>query len=182
MLFRSATSVRINDVSGVAGFIQPNDSVDVLITRSVGEQQITDVLMQNVRVLAIGQDPKPNNGQPQLAKTATLLVDQVGAQKVALAQQVGTLSLALRKPGELDNPIVETVSLNDLRYRLYGGVNYPPAANVGAYQASTPAPRPQPRRTARAAAPRKPAPAARPSGSNVEVYRGTQSNSYTVGD
>jgi pilus assembly protein CpaB len=177
-----ATSVRINDVSGVAGFIQPNDSVDVLITRSVpgNDTQVTDVLMQNARVLAIGQDSKGADGKPQLAKTATLLVDQVGAQKLALGQQVGTLGLVLRKAGEQDNPVVETVSLGDLRYNMYGGVRYPAPATVGAYQRPVSSPVAQPRRVARAAPARKPAPAA-PSGTNVQVYRGVQSNSYTVG-
>jgi len=177
-----ATSVRINDVSGVAGFIQPNDSVDVLITRSVpgSDSQVTDVLMQNARVLAIGQDSKNADGKPQLAKTATLLVDQVGAQKLALGQQVGTLGLVLRKAGEQDNPVVETVSLGDLRYNMYGGVRYPAPATVGAYQRPAASPVVQPRRIARSAPARKAAPAA-PTGTSVEVYRGVESNSYTVG-
>ena len=172
-----ATSVRINDVSGVAGFIQPNDSVDVLITRAIAgrEGQITDVLMQNTRVLAIGQNAKGADGKPISARNATLLVDQVGAQKLALAQQVGDISLVLRKPGEQDNPVVETVSLGDLRYSLYGGVRYPAEASVGALQA----PAPQPVRRVLRAAPRK-APV-RPRGTDVEVFRGTQSKSYTVG-
>lgn len=176
-----ATAVRINDVSGVAGFVQPNDSVDVLITRQLGDrdQQVTDVLLQNTRVLAIGQESKSNDGKPQLAKTATLLVDQVGAQKLALAQQVGSLSLVLRKAGELDNPVVETVSLNDLRYSMYGGVRYPAQASVGAYQAQ----RPQPlvNRAVRTAPARKPVPASRPIGTSVEIVRGVEGNSYRVG-
>lgn len=173
-----ATSVRINDVSGVAGFIQPNDSVDVLVTRSIEGRngQVTDVLLQNLRVLAIGHQQQGAEGKPISAKTATLLVDQVGAQKLALAQQVGTLSLVLRKPGEQDNPVVDTVSLDDLRYSLYGGVRYPEQASAGAFQA-TPQPAPKPVVRPRV---RKPAPP-RPSGHQVEVYRGTKSNSYTVG-
>lgn len=175
-----ATSVRINDVSGVAGFIQPNNSVDVLITRSIGNtgEQVTDILLQNVRVLAIGQQQQGDDGKPVLANTATLLVDQVGAQKLALGQQVGTLSLVLRKAGEQDNPVVETVSLGDLRYSLYGGVRYPTQASAGAYQAA----QPQPRRVVRATPPRRAAPAPRqPSGTSVEIVRGTEGNKYTVG-
>jgi pilus assembly protein CpaB len=174
-----ATSVRINDVSGVAGFIQPNDSVDVLITRTMADRgnQVTDVLLQNARVLAIGQNAKGAEGKPISAKTATLLVDQVGAQKLALAQQVGDISLVLRKPGEQDNPVVETVSMNDLRYSMYGGVHYPPQAAVGSYQ---PKPAPPPvRRVVRAPAPKVAKP--RPSGTQVEIYRGMKSDSYTVG-
>jgi pilus assembly protein CpaB len=174
-----AASVRINDVSGVSGFIQPNDSVDVLITRSLADRgsQVTDVLLQSVRVLAIGQDAKGAEGKPISAKTVTLLVDQVGAQKLALAQQVGDISLVLRKPGEQDNPVVETVSMNDLRYSMYGGVHYPPQAAVGSYQ---PKPAPPPvRRVVRAPAPKVAKP--RPSGTQVEIYRGMKSDSYTVG-
>jgi pilus assembly protein CpaB len=174
-----ATSVSINDVSGVAGFIQPNDSVDVLITRSVAgrDDQVTDVLMQNIRVLAIGQTAKGADGKPIQAKTATLLVDQLGAQKLALAQQVGTLSLVLRKPGDQTNPVVETVSLNDLRDSLYGGVHYP-AASAGAYAAPPPStPRPV-AHVARSAVKKVPP---KPKGDDIQVYRGTKGDNYTVG-
>ncbi len=118
---KRAVSVRINDVSGVAGFIQPNDSVDVLITRQIannaGSQQVTDVLLQNTRIIAMGQRSKNQDGKPAVAKTATLEVSPLDAQKLALGQQVGDLSLVLRKPGEQDGQeLVSTVSLDDLRY------------------------------------------------------------------
>lgn len=180
-----AATVRINDVSGVAGFIQPNDSVDVLITRTISgaaqTTQLTDVLLQNVRVIAIDQEAKNSDGTPKLARTATFEVAPIDAQKLALAQEAGNLSLVLRKPGEANNPVVETVSMNDLRYNMYGGARYPAPASVGTYGAAltepVASPRPAPRR---AAAPKraKPAPAPKPS---VEVYRGTQSNEYKVG-
>ena len=173
-----ATSVWINDVSGVAGFIQPNDSVDVLITRSIAgrDDQVTDVLMQNVRVLAIGQTAKGADGKPIQGKTATLLVDQIGAQKLALAQQVGTLSLVLRKPGDQTNPVVETVSLNDLRDSLYGGVHYPAQASAGAYAA------PPPKPVAPVARPAAKKTAPKPKGNDIQVYRGTKGDNYTVGE
>lgn len=132
-----AASVRINDVSGVSGFVQPNDSVDVLVTRQLpsadGNQQVTDVLLQNVRVIAIDQEAKNADGSPKVAKTATLEVAPLDAQKLALGQQVGDLSLVLRKPGEQNNPVVETVSLADLRYNMYGGARYPAPAVVGSF-------------------------------------------------
>jgi pilus assembly protein CpaB len=132
-----AATVRINDVSGVAGFIQPNDSVDVLVTREMpgGDHgtQATDVLLQNVRVMAIDQQATNADGSPKLAKTATLQVSPLDSQKLALAQEIGTLSLVLRKPGEPNNPVVETVSMNDLRYNIYGGARYPAPAVVGSF-------------------------------------------------
>jgi pilus assembly protein CpaB len=189
-----AASVRINDVSGVAGFVQPNDSVDVLITRAVqgGETatQVTDVLLQNVRVIAIDQRSKNADGTPTVAKTATLEVNPLDAQKLALAQQVGDLGLVLRKPGEQDNPVVETVSMNDLRYNMYGGARYPAPAVVGnlgsaiggamnrsAAQISS-ASKARPAR--RSSAARKPVVPA-DTGRNVEVYRGTKSDQVKVG-
>jgi pilus assembly protein CpaB len=146
------------------------------------KQQITDVLLQNVRVIALDQNAKGEDGKPAIAKTATLEVDQLGAQKLALAQEIGSLGLVLRRPGDdQDNPVVETVSLGDLRYSLYGGVRYPAAARVGNLAA--------PRATVvRAAAPRAPAPlhraaAAKPRavGNSVEIVRGTESSRYEVG-
>ncbi|HEX6660875.1 MAG TPA: Flp pilus assembly protein CpaB [Sphingomicrobium sp.] len=190
-----AATVRIDDVSGVAGFIQPNDSVDVLITRQIqGAQnatQVTDVLLQNVQVMAIDQDSKNSDGTPKVARTATLQVAPLDAQKLALAQQAGSLSLVLRKPGEQNNPVVETVSMNDLRYSMYGGARYPAPAVVGGFSgaiagamdrtsaliANTNSQRSAPRRsvvTKRAnPAPQKP---------SVEIYRGTTSNQYKVGE
>ena len=182
---KRAAAVRINDVSGVAGFVQPNDSVDVLITRqAIGDgrdAQVTDVLLQNIRVIAIDQDAKGAEGKPLVAKTVTLEVNPLEAQKLALGQQVGQLSLVLRKPGvEQDNPLVETVSLEDLRYSNYGGATY---ARPMSTSATEPMPPPRvnvvrlraPQRAPVRAAPAKPAT------TRVEITRGTTSSTYEVG-
>ena len=181
-----AAAVRINDVSGVAGFVQPNDSVDVLVTRSLENgRDVTDVLLQDVRVIAMDQNAKNADGTPNIARTATLQVSPLDAQKLALAQQAGNLSLVLRKPGaEENNPVVETVSLEDLRYSLYGGARYAGANPTGApiarsqvTMAAAPAPV-APRPVRRAAAPAR---KARPVDNNVEIVRGTVSADYKVG-
>ena len=178
-----AMAVRINDVSGVAGFIQTNDAVDVLVTRSIGDnREVTDVLLQNIRVMAIDQNAKKNDGTPDVARTTTLEVGPLEAQKLALAQRVGTLSLVLRKPGEeQNNPVVETVSLEDLRYSIYGGARYAGANPVGAQIprsqvtiAPVAAPRPPVRRASAPARPRPPA-------NKVEIVRGTVGSNYEVG-
>ena len=171
-----AVSIGIGAVSGVAGFVKPNDSVDILITRTAageGGGQITDVLLQNIRVIAVDQDAKGANAQPDLAKTATLQVTPLEAQKLALGQQLGSLSLVLRKPGpEQDNPLVETVSLADLRYSAYGGASY--ARPVAVASAPMPPPRVTVIRPRRAAPPR-------PATNSVEVMRGLTSSKYEVG-
>jgi pilus assembly protein CpaB len=166
----------------------------MLITRKVngpdGNSQVTDVLLQNVRVIAIDQNAKNSDGTPAVARTATLEVNPIDAQKLALAQQVGDLGLVLRKPGEQDNPVVETVSMNDLRYNVYGGARYPAPAVIGNFGSAiggsmtrsatqiSSASRPVYRRsTARAKAALTAPPAAKP----IEVYRGTQSDQVQVG-
>lgn len=182
---KRATTVRVNDVSGVAGFIQPHDTVDVLITRegsaAGGSGQITDVLLQNVRVIAMDQNAKDANGKPNIARTATLQVEPIEAQKLALAQQIGSLSLVLRKPGEEQNsPLVQTVSLNHLRYQLYGDARYaaaPVAAARPAVSAARAPARPKVRRETPAVAPVAP----RPVSNKVEVIRGTEGSNYEVG-
>jgi pilus assembly protein CpaB len=192
-----AASVRINDVSGVAGFVQPNDSVDVLITRQLPTAdrttQVTDVLLQNVRVIAIDQNSKNSDGTPAVARTATLEVSPLDAQKLALAQDVGSLSLVLRKPGEANNPVVETIAMGDLRYNMYGGARYPAPAVVGNYggglggaisgamqrSAAQIAAGSGSRSVRRATARAKPK--APPVDRSIEVYRGTQSDQVKVG-
>lgn len=177
-----AAAVRINDVSGVAGFIQPSDAVDVLITRELpgsGEsRQVTDVLLQNVRVIAIDQKAQGADGKPTLAKTATLEVAPTDAQKLALAQQVGSLSLVLRKPGqEQDVGRLETVSMSDLRYSYYG--TRPVAQPVNAVAPSTRVS--APRRIVRRPVAARPAAPPRPATSSIQVIRGTEGSQYEVG-
>lgn len=181
-----AAAVRINDVSGVAGFVQPNDSVDVLVTRTVNTAdrsvQATDILLQNVRVMAIDQQSRNADGTPKVAKTVTLQVTPLDAQKLALAQEVGSLSLVLRKPGEINNPVVETVSMADLRYNMYGGARYPSPAVVGGFGGALAGPvEGTATRITVAPKPRRSVPAKRPP-PTVQVYRGTQSNTYVVGN
>jgi pilus assembly protein CpaB len=173
-----AAAIRISDVAGVAGFVLPGDRVDILITRDLGGRQVTDVLLQDVRVIAIDQDANDSSDKPTLAKTATLEVAQIDAQKLALAQTVGSLSLALRSTStEQGGGLVQTVDANDLRDGAFGGggsatlqnASYTPTYNV-----------PIIRRRAVRPAP-KPAAAPKPVTSNVEVVRGTAGSNYEVG-
>ena len=102
-----AVSIRIDDVSGVAGFILPGDRVDVMLTRHVeGTPQdsglATDIILQNILVLGIDQLSDQDREKPVVARTATVAVTPEQAQKLALAQQAGTLGLALRNAASVD--------------------------------------------------------------------------------
>lgn len=171
-----AVAVRIGDVSAAGGFVLPGDSVDVLVTRTMnmGEssEQITDVLLQNVRVIAIDLDSNDAKTDPKVGKTATLEVNQVDAQKLALAQQVGSLTLVLRNLVDQENPVVATVGTEDLRDGAYVGA-YSGSSRVSYSSAPYPAPRWRPvRRVAKST---------KPSTATVQIVRGLEGSSYEVG-
>lgn len=110
-----AVTIRVNDVEGVAGFVLPGDRVDVGLTRQSDKNvAMNDVVIQNARVLAIDQIADERAEKPSVAKAVTLEVDVTGAQKIALAASIGTLSLMLRKAGEVANSATRRVTLSDL--------------------------------------------------------------------
>jgi pilus assembly protein CpaB len=110
-----AVTIRVNDVQGVAGFVLPGDRVDVLLTRQ-GEKNnaVTDVVLEDVRVLAIDQLADVKNDKVAVVKAVTVEVDVTDGQKIALASTVGTLSLLLRKAGDLANDESRRVTSADL--------------------------------------------------------------------
>lgn len=109
-----AVTVRVSDIEGVAGFVLPGDRVDILLTRRVDKGGTTDVVLQNTRVLAIDQLADERTDKPAVVKAVTVEVDTLAAQKLTLASQVGTLSLALRKAGEATAGDQRRVSAEDL--------------------------------------------------------------------
>jgi pilus assembly protein CpaB len=109
-----AVTVRVNDVAGVAGFLLPGDYVDVMMTRAVGDESYASMVVQNMRVLAIDQDADERRDEPTVVKAITLEADPVDAQKITLAQSVGTLSLTLRRAGQTDFAALQEMSLSDL--------------------------------------------------------------------
>jgi pilus assembly protein CpaB len=109
-----AVTIRVNDVDGVGGFVQPGDRVDIVLTRQEKEDSSSQVLLQDVRVLAIDQIADERASNPQVPKSVTIEVDMVAAQKLGLAASVGTLSLLLRKAGETTSTNVARVTMKDL--------------------------------------------------------------------
>ncbi len=119
-----AVSIRVNDVLGVSGFVLPGDRVDVLLTRedksevklgANNKESYTDVLLRNVRVLAVDQLADDQTEKPSLSKTVTIEVATKQAQKIALAGSVGKLSLALRSAGSTEISPSRRITLEDLR-------------------------------------------------------------------
>lgn len=109
-----AISIRVNDVLGVAGFVLPGDRVDVLLTRDSRDNAYVDVLLQGVKVLAIDQIADELKDKPSVVRTVTFEVNTSEAQKLVLAGNVGTLSLALRNVGSNGIEMNDRITLSDL--------------------------------------------------------------------
>ncbi len=110
-----AVTIRVNDVEGVGGFVLPGDHVDVVLTRQIDKgSATTQVVLQNTRVLAVDQTADERAQKAAVAKSVTLEVDTVDAQKLWLASSVGSLSLLLRKAGETAEVRTRKVTLEDL--------------------------------------------------------------------
>lgn len=96
-----AVSVRVDEVIGVAGFVQPGTRVDVLLSLSGGNplvpEAVTRTILQNVQVAAAGQSIQRNEqGQAVTVSVITLLLEPKDAELLTLATQQGRLQLALR--------------------------------------------------------------------------------------
>jgi pilus assembly protein CpaB len=123
-----AVTIRVNDVEGVGGFVLPGDHVDVALTRQVDKSNASsEIVLQNVRVLAIDQLADERVEKPAVVKAVTLEVDATGAQKLSLAATVGRLSLMLRKAGEVTAEYARRITLSDL-----GTTSTPTAQHKGA--------------------------------------------------
>ena len=122
-----AVTIRVNDVEGVGGFVLPGDRVDVVLTRQLEKgNATTQVVLQNTRVLAVDQTADERAAKATVAKSVTLEVDTVDAQKLWLSSSVGSLSLLLRNAGETAEVRTRKVTLNDL------GTNEPASAEKAA--------------------------------------------------
>lgn len=100
-----AVSVPINATSGISGFIFPGDRVDILVTQTVPappgsadqtQHRETETILHNVRVLAVDQWLAKKDGEAALAHTATLEVTPKQSEIIAVANDMGRLSLSLR--------------------------------------------------------------------------------------
>ena len=94
-----ATSVRSNEIVGVAGFLYPGSHVDVLGTFTIpgNPNPVTQTILQNVEVLTAGQQIEPDpQGKPQTVNVVTVLLNPEDSQKLLLASTQGTIQFVLR--------------------------------------------------------------------------------------
>src|SRR5690348_15814052 len=96
-----AMSVKVNDVVGVAGYTIPGTHVDVLVTLRADKESVARIVISNVQVLAAGTNidqEKSKDGKPIPTSVVTLLLTPQDAERLALAENEGSIMLALRNP------------------------------------------------------------------------------------
>jgi pilus assembly protein CpaB len=122
-----AIAMDVSPESGAGGFILPNDHVDVILTRRDKEAEkaagvevhAADIILSNVRVLAIDQTVEEKNGQRVvIGKTATLELTPSQSETLQRAKQMGNLSLALRSIADFEGKPV-----SDEKQDKRGGIN-----------------------------------------------------------
>ena len=112
-------TIRVDDVRGVAGFVLPADRVDVVLIRTETQsngatETYSDLLVEDVKVLAVDQLSNERSEQPTVAKAVTLEVTTEEAQKITLASNIGKLSLILRQAGEANPSMARRISDKEL--------------------------------------------------------------------
>lgn len=115
---KRAVTVAINEVSGIAGLLKPHDKVDIIAIMAfpkagsaTEKEYVTDVVLQNIEILAVGKIMKapPEGLTGEGTGTLTLAVTLNEAQRMLMASHIGELRMALRLP--IDNTVVETVPI-----------------------------------------------------------------------
>jgi pilus assembly protein CpaB len=120
-----AMTVKVDEASGVAGFLNPGSRVDVVVVVDKGDYNkdpLAKLLFQNLKVLGTGQKLETRPGdKPQIVPTVTLEVSPAQGERLALAAQEGRISLVLR--GQGDQQLVETLGAD--ASKLFGRPSQP---------------------------------------------------------
>ena len=112
-----AVAIKTDEIAGVGGFIMPGDRVDIVLTRDAGAIQevsdnaagaagstiTTEVVVENAKVLTVGQGADQRQTSPQVVNSVTVEFSVDGATKIALARNVGALSLSLRSSNDVSS-------------------------------------------------------------------------------
>lgn len=175
-----AMAVKVDQVVGIAGFVQPGDRVDVITTIATDDDtraalanqaaKMSKIILQDIRVLAVGEHLSTDGHKPVKVQVVTLEVQPEESERLALASQYGTIQLTMRS--RVDRETVETEGVTPLVLLSLGTVK----AAVAPAPAAKDAPRTQiTRRSHRARQPTAEKQAAAPPQTPpvIEILRGT---------
>jgi pilus assembly protein CpaB len=150
---KRAMAIRIDEVAGMAGLIQPNSRVDLMITMrdesANGGRRVAKLFMEDMRVLSVGTVvARSESGRPIRAASATLEVTPEEAERLAIATGTGSIQLVLRGYGDPDSIKTRGATSSDVLSQLRSAPavvlsNDPPPA-VHHHVAAAPPPKPAP--------------------------------------
>lgn len=210
-----AITVPVSAQTGVAGFVFPGDRVDIMLTQEVSGVEgqplkASETIMRNLRVLATDQSTtqQTENGMTVVreSRTVTLEVTPKMAEKIAVAETIGQLSLSLRSLSDNQSDLESALASGDLSIpdnatpeqeeRLLRRAMARPDDKVGSFSTGGDVSRFQrssiPSQVARNQAPQQvgvtgpvqtvaTAEPAKPTGPSVRVMRGKQTDAVGIG-
>ena len=115
---RRAITIKVTEISGVAGFVLPGTFVDVVLTSTIGQrdkQLASRTLLQNVHVLGVDQLSSEDEDDPKIVNAVTMEVTPRDGKKIALAQEVGNLTLLLRNEIDASILVKDLVTIKTLQ-------------------------------------------------------------------
>ena len=115
-----AVTITVSQKTGVAGFIFPGDHVDLLLTQAVpGDLKTTETILRNLRILATDQstDTEIIDGKSVVrnSKTVTIEVTPRIAEKIQVAETIGSLSLSLRSIADNQSELERAIASGSVK-------------------------------------------------------------------
>lgn len=165
---KRAMALRVDDVSGLAGMVQPDSRVDVLLTMDGATQRTARLFMPNMRVLAMGSEvERDEDGDPINTTVATLEVTPDEAERLAVAMSQGRIQLTMRGYQDSEIPKTKGATTSDVLAALRDA---PPPAP----RSTRPPPRTEPAPVVTQAAPELPKVVAppKPDSLTIPIFRG----------
>jgi len=105
-----AVTVRVDDVIGVAGFLLPGNSVDVLASRREQDRRASaETILRDIKVLAVDQTAATENNEPVIVRAVTLEVSPEQAEVLVKAREEGSIQLTLRNPLDDEEMVAEEI-------------------------------------------------------------------------
>jgi pilus assembly protein CpaB len=174
-------TVKVDDVVGISGLIQPGTLVDVVVVidpqEKAGMQDpISKIVLQNIKVLANGQniDKPDDQREANSVKAVTLQVTPEQAEKLALAATEGKLQLVMRN--SIDQGDEQTTGVN--KRGLLGGEHAAPQPEPGSLKSEQPKSEAKPVRKAQVVQPKPTAASSpQPARPSVEMIEGAKKRS-----
>jgi pilus assembly protein CpaB len=119
-----AVTIPVSDLTGVAGFIFPGDRVDMMLTQQIPADigqplKVTETIIRNLRILATDKERRQNvdaagNTVVTSFKMVTLEVTPSLAEKISVAQTLGTLSLSLRALADNQSELEQALATGEV--------------------------------------------------------------------